>query len=135
MSRALKVHVDVETGVKTRSHGRHASDGLEYRLSFSRCIKQIWYDDLLSEMYLVRFGKAVAPVSSSLQNAFYRMTDFSFCKKKVSSHSKAPEFTNLPLLAKLEISKVRRYGRFQKDRTCARVQAPLEVALQYHLST
>ena len=85
VSRALKVHVDVETGVKTRSHRRHASDGFEYLLSFSRCIKQIWYDDLLSEMHLVRFGKAVAPVSSSLQNAFYRMTDFSFCKKKVPS--------------------------------------------------
>ena len=87
VSRALKVYVDVETGVKTRSHGRHASDGLEYRLSFSRCMKQIWYDDLLSEMYLVRFGKAVAPVSSSLQNAFYRMTDFSFCKKRKFHHT------------------------------------------------
>ena len=130
VSRALKVHVDVETRVKARSHRRHASDGLEYiSRFFSRWIKQIWYDDLLSKMHLVRFGKAVAPVSSSLQNAFYRMTDFSFCKKKVSSHSKAPEFTNLPLLAKLEISKVRRNGCFQKDWTCARVQAPLVVVL------
>ena len=88
VSRALKVHVDVETGVKTRSHRRHASDGLEYiSRFFSRWIKQIWYDDVLSEMYLVRFGKAVAPVSSSLQNAFYRMTDFSFCKKRKFHHT------------------------------------------------
>ena len=104
-------------------------------LKVSQVVANNWYDDLLYEIHLVRFGKAVAPVSSSLQNAFYRMTDFSFCKKKVSSHSKAPEFTNLPLLAKLEISKVRRNGCFQKDWTCARVQAPLVVLLHQYLSS
>ena len=54
-------------------------------LKASQVVANNWYDDLLYEIHLVRFGKAVAPVSSSLQNAFYRMTYFSFCKKKVSS--------------------------------------------------
>ena len=68
-------------------------------------------------MHLVRFGKAVAPVSSSLQRIRWKPTNI------LVFHHKSPELANLSLLPGLEVAKIRWHCCFQQDWTCARVQA------------